>query len=56
MEDRGSIQGRVISKTLKKMVLDATLFNTQHYKVSRVKWSNPGNGVAPSPTSWYGSY
>ena len=23
---------------------------------SRVKWSNPGKGVAPSPTPWYGSY
>ena len=45
--DRGSIPSRVIPKT-KKMALDAALFNTQHYKV-RVKWSNPGNGVAPSP-------
>ena len=33
--DRGSIPGRVISKTQKK-VLDATLLNTQHYKV-RIK-------------------
>ena len=23
---------------------------------SRVKWSNPGTGVAPSPTPWCGSY
>ena len=23
---------------------------------SRVKWSNPGNGVAPSPTPWCSSY
>ena len=30
--DRGSIQGRVISKT-QKMVLDAALLNTQYYKV-----------------------
>ena len=37
--DRGSIPGRVITKT-QKMVLDATLLNTQHYK-ARVKWSNP---------------
>ena len=44
--DWGSILHRVIPKT-QKMVLDATLLNTQHYKV-RVKWSNPGNGVAPS--------
>ena len=29
--DRGSIPGRVISKT-QKIVLDATLLNTQHYK------------------------
>ena len=30
--DRGSISGRVITKT-QKMVLDAALLNTQHYKV-----------------------
>ena len=30
--DRGSIPGRVIPKT-QKMVLDATLLNTQQYKV-----------------------
>ena len=38
-EDQGSISGRVIPKT-KKIVLDATLLNTQHYKVrimSKVK-------------------
>ena len=33
--DLGSIPGRVIPKT-KKMVLDASLLNTQHYKV-RIK-------------------
>ena len=33
--DWGSIPGRVIPKTL-KMVLDATLLSTQHYKV-RIK-------------------
>ena len=33
--DWGSIPGRVIPKT-QKMVLNATLFNTQHYKV-RIK-------------------
>ena len=33
--DRGSIPGRVIQKT-QKMVLDAALLNTQHYKV-RIK-------------------
>ena len=39
------------------MVLDAILLNTQHYKVQiKCKWSNPGKGVAPSPTSWCSSY
>ena len=33
--DLGSILGRVIPTT-QKMVLDATLFNTQHYRV-RIK-------------------
>ena len=31
--DRGSVPGRVIPKTKKKMVLDAALLNTQYYKV-----------------------
>ena len=35
LEDWGSIPVRVIPKT-QKMVLDATLINTQHYKV-RIK-------------------
>ena len=34
-EDCGSIPGRVIPKT-QKIVLEATLLNTQHYKV-RIK-------------------
>ena len=51
--DWGSILDRVIPKT-QKMVLDATLLNT-HYKV-RIKWSNPGNGVVPSPTPRCSSY
>ena len=34
-EDQGSIPGRVIPKT-QKMVLDAALLNTQHFKV-RIK-------------------
>ena len=54
--DRGSIPGEIIPKT-QKIVLDAALLNTQHYKVRiKVKWSNPGNGVAPSSTSHYNSY
>ena len=32
LEDQGSILGRIIPKTL-KIVLDTSLFNTQHYKV-----------------------
>ena len=31
--DLGSIPDRVIPKTKKKMVLDATLLNTQYYKI-----------------------
>ena len=47
--DRGSVPGHVIPKT-QKMVLDASLLNTQHYKEwTRGKWSNPGKGVASSP-------
>ena len=50
--DLGSIPRRVIPKT-QKMVLDASLLNTQHYKVRiKGKVSNPGKGVAPSPTPW----
>ena len=35
LEDRGSISGRIIRKT-QKMVLDAYMNNTQHYK-QRIK-------------------
>ena len=44
-----------------KMVFDTSLLNTQQYKVHiKVKWSNPGKGVVPSPTPrcsryWKGS-
>ena len=31
-----------------------TLSNIRY--ISRVKWSNPGKGVVPSPTSWCSSY
>ena len=51
--DQGSNPDQVISKT-QKMVLDAFLLNTQHYKVHiKGKWSNPRKGVAPSPTPQY---
>ena len=54
--DQGSIPGRVIPKT-QKMVRDATLLNTQHYKVGiKGKWCNSRNGIVPSPTPWCGSY
>ena len=52
--DQGSIPGRVIPKT-QKMVLDAALLSNLNYKV-RVKWRNPGSGVAPSPTPRCSSY
>ena len=53
---QGSIPARVIPKT-QKMVLDATLLNSEHYKIRiKVKWSNPGKGVAPSPTHLCSSY
>ena len=48
--DLGSLSGRVIPKT-RKMVLDASVLNTQHYKV-RIKRKR----VAPSPTFWCCSY
>ena len=54
--DLGSIPGRVIPKT-QKMVLDASLLNTQHYKVRiKGKVEQSWEGVAPSPTSWCSSY
>ena len=52
--DLGSIPGRIIPKTL-KMVLDASLLNTQHYKIW-IKWRNPGKGVVLFPTPWCSSY
>ena len=52
----GSIPGRVIPKT-QKMVLDASLHNTQHYKVRiKGKVEQSREGVAPSPTPWCSSY
>ena len=53
----GSIPGRVIPKTFKKWYLIPpclTLCNIRY--VSRVKWSNPGKGVAPSPAPRCSSY
>ena len=54
--DLGSIPGRVIPKT-QKMVLDASLLNTQHYKVRiKGKVEQSREVVAPSPTPWCSSY
>ena len=53
----GSIPGRVIPMT-QKMVLDASLLNTQHYKVrikGKVKQSKEIE-LCPSPTTWCSSY
>ena len=47
--DWGSISGRVIPKT-QKIVLDASLFNTQHYKVrikGKIKQSREWNSTLP---------
>ena len=52
------VQSQVESyQRLKKMVLDASLLDTQRYKVrikGKVKQSR--EGVAPSPTPWCSSY
>ena len=54
--DQGSSPGRVIPKT-QKMVLDASLLNTQHYKVRiKGKVEQSREGVAPSPIPWCSSY
>ena len=54
--DLGSIPGRVIPKT-QKMELDASLLNTQHYKVRiKGKVEQSREGVAPTSTHWCSSY
>ena len=52
------VQSQVESyQRLKKMVLDASLLNTQHYKVRiKGKVEQFREGVAPSPTPWCSSY
>ena len=54
--DQGSIPGCVISTTLKLYLIPLCLTLSNIRYVSRVKWSNPGKGVAPSPTPWCSSY
>ena len=52
LRDQDSIPVQVIPKT-QKMVLDASLLYTQHYKVQiNGKWCNPRKRVVSSPTSW----
>ena len=54
--DRCLIPGRVIPKT-QKLVLGASLLNTQHYKVRiKSKWSNPRKGIVLYPTPRCSSY
>ena len=54
--DLGSIPDRVIPKTLKMVLIPPCLTLSKTRYVSRVKWSNPGKEVAPSPTPWCCSY
>ena len=51
LEDRGSIPGRLIPKTL-KMVLDTSLLNTPYYKVrieGKVEQSWERSSALPTP-------
>ena len=59
LRNLGSMPGQVIPKTQKNdtMVLNGSLFNTQHYKVQiKGKWSNQEKGMAPSLIPQYSSY
>ena len=48
--DLCSIPGRLIPKTLKIYLIPPCLTLSNIRYISRVKRSNPGKGVAPSPT------
>ena len=52
----GSISGRVIPKTQKWYLVPPCLTLSNIRYVLRVKWSNPGKGVAPSPIPRCSSY
>ena len=54
--DLGSIPGHVIPKTQKWYLNPPCLTLSTIRYVSRVKWSNSGKGVAPSPTPRCSSY
>ena len=52
--DQGSIPGQVMPKT-QKIVFDATLLNTQHYKVKikgKVDQSREWSGTLPFTSVW----
>ena len=54
--DLGSIPNVSYKRILKWYLIPPCLTLSIIRYVSRVKWSNPGKGVAPSPTSWCSSY
>ena len=54
--DLGSIPGWIITETQKWHLMAPCLILSIIRDGSRVKWSNPGKGIAPSPTSWCSSY
>ena len=54
--DLGSIPGRFIPKTQKWCLMPPCLTLSIIRYGSRVKCSNPGKGVAPSPTLWCSSH
>ena len=54
--DLGSIPGRVLPKTKKWYLMPTCLAISMIKYGSRVKWVNPGKGVAPSPTYRCSSY
>ena len=54
--DRGSIPGWVIPKLKKWYLITPCLTLSIIRNVSRVKWSNPGKGVASHPTPQYSSF
>ena len=54
--DRGSIPGRVIPMTQKGYLIPSCLILSLMRYVWRVKWSNPGKEVVPSPTPRSSSY
>ena len=54
--DLGSIPCPIIPKTLKMVLIPPCLTLNNIGYVSRLKWSNPGKGVVPSPTPCCSSY